>query len=34
MVGLGTILVQTNVSTPIIIRGFRSDQKTPNDMFR
>jgi hypothetical protein len=31
---LGKILVNTNVSTPIITRGFKSDHSTPSDMFR
>jgi hypothetical protein len=30
----GKILVKTNVSTPIITRGFRSDQNAPSDIFR
>src|ERR1017187_6336058 len=34
--GLGflSILVKTNVSTPIITRGFKSDQSIPSDMLR
>ena len=31
--GLLSILVKTNVSTPIITKGFKSDQSTPKDMF-
>src|ERR1017187_10949462 len=30
--GLLSILVKTNVSTPIITSGFKSDQRTPSDM--
>jgi hypothetical protein len=29
-----SILVKTNESTPIITRGFKSDQRTPRDMLR
>ena len=28
------ILVKTNVSTPIMTKGFSIDQNTPSDMFR
>jgi hypothetical protein len=30
----GKIFVKTNVITPIITSGFKSDQKIPSDMFR
>ena len=32
--GLSSILVNTNVSTPISTRGFKSDQSIPSDMLR
>src|SRR5579883_261467 len=31
---LGKILVKTNVNTPIVTRGFRSDHNTPSDILR
>ena len=32
--GLGKTLVNMNVRTPIITKGFNSDHSTPSDMFR
>jgi hypothetical protein len=34
MFGFGKMIVKTNVSTPIITIGFRTDQRTPSDIFR
>src|SRR4029079_19593246 len=33
LTGLGKILVNTNVRAPIMTKGFRTDQRTPKDMF-
>ena len=33
MFGLGKTLVNTKVSTPIMTKGFSTDQRTPRDIF-